>query len=97
MSSLPPNLPSVTTAQQDLTTAVQRRISLIWEYTQASIAILITLANVVVSTAMSLNKVPLAEYPMVLSSSFFLIVGFYFSRTNPSTNGSTNGYKPSNP
>lgn len=41
MSSLTPT----TTEQQDLTVAGQRKVNLIWEFTQASIAILVVVAN----------------------------------------------------
>lgn len=68
--SLPPN----TTAQQDLTVEGQRRVNLIWEFTQAAIAIIITIALVV------------CEFEKIDSSAvrmaFALIIGFYFSRTN---------------
>jgi hypothetical protein len=71
-----------TTTQEDITTAGQRRINLIWEMTQAAIAVMVTLANMIVSVYLSMTKAPVAPYPIVLSSSFFLVVGFYFSRTN---------------
>lgn len=80
MSSAPtvpdpqPPLPPKTTAQEDITTYGQRRINLIWECTQAAVAITVTLA--MVSTAFTNNKND------TLTNAFFLIVGFYFSRTN---------------
>ena len=40
-------LPSATTSEQDRTTAGQRRINLIWETTQACIAVSIVMANVI--------------------------------------------------
>lgn len=70
-----------TTVQQDLVTAGQRRINLIWEYTQAVISIMVVAANMTVATYDGLVGTH-GEYPVVLSSSLFLIVGFYFSRTN---------------
>lgn len=78
-------LPPTTTEQQDITTAGQRRVNLIWEYTQASIAILVTLA--LIYTAVS--KVESAE----IRDAFFLIIGFYFSRTNHQAIGGV-GQKP---
>jgi hypothetical protein len=74
-----------TTAQQDITTAGQRKINLIWEYTQASIAILVTMA--LIYTA--ITKVDSPE----IRDAFFLIVGFYFSRTNHAAIGGV-GPKP---
>jgi hypothetical protein len=38
-------------------------------------------------------RIPAGEYPMVLSSSLFLIIGFYFSRSNHSAIGGI-GRKP---
>lgn len=70
------------TAQEDLTTAGQRKINLIWEYTQATIAITTVFGNVATSMFFAFNRIPMVEYPIVLSSALFLIIGFYFSRTN---------------
>jgi len=82
------SLAPTTTTQQDITTAGQRRINLIWEYTQASIALLVTLA--LIYTAIS--KVDSPE----IRDAFFLIVGFYFSRTNHAAIGGV-GIKPHQP
>lgn len=67
-------LPATTTHQEDLTTLGQRKINLIWEFTQAVIAVMITGA-VIFS---SVRGIASSE----LTNSFFLIIGFYFSRTN---------------
>jgi hypothetical protein len=91
------SVPATTTAQQDLTTAGQRRINLIWEWTQAIIAGMVVLANVIVGAARGLGFAgpnATTEYPLILSSSLFLIVGFYFSRTNHAAIGGV-GPKPS--
>ena len=74
-----------TTIQQDLTVAGQRRINLIWEYTQATVAVLITLAVIVCA----IFKITSPE----ITNAFFLIVGFYFSRTNHQAIGGI-GEKP---
>jgi hypothetical protein len=79
-------LSPTTTAQQDITTAGQRRINLIWEYTQAMIAIFVTMA--LIYTA--ITKVDSPE----IRDAFFLIIGFYFSRTNHAAIGGI-GRKPS--
>ena len=73
------NLPATTTHAQDLTTAGQRRINIIWEITQAIIASVITGATIYCA----IFKIQNAE----LTNAFFLIVGFYFSRTNHSNIG----------
>ena len=71
-----------TTLQQDLTTAGQRRINLIWEYTQAVIAIMATFDSLLVITLMVIRHEDLNKFPLFLASLEMLIVGFYFSRTN---------------
>lgn len=63
-----------TTVAEDEVLAGQRQISFIWEISQAAIALIITLA--VVYTA--ITHIVSQE----LTNAFFLIVGFYFSRTN---------------
>ena len=80
-----------TTTQEDLVTAGQRKINLIWEYTQAAIALIVTVANMVVAVYSAMK--PNVPFPVILSSSFFLIVGFYFSRTNHAAIGGI-GPKP---
>jgi hypothetical protein len=68
---------------------------MVWEYTQAAIAVIVVLANM---TAAIYNVVRDREVdvPMILSSSMFLVVGFYFSRTNHTAIGGL-GKKPTPP
>jgi hypothetical protein len=80
-----PSRPATTTFQQDLVTAGQRRINLVWEYTQAIIAGAVTFAYI----ASQLLKIESAG----LANACFLIVGFYFSRTNHAAIGGV-GVKP---
>lgn len=86
---LPPttklSLPPDTTAEEDITTAGQRKVNLIWEATQATIAILITLA-MIYSEVQKFDSV-------AIRMGFSLIVGFYFSRTNHQAIGGV-GKKP---
>lgn len=70
-----------TTTQQDLTVAGQRKINLIWELTQAAIALIVVFANMV-AAIYNVFQDRAVDVPMILSSSLFLIIGFYFSRTN---------------
>lgn len=79
-------LPPTTTLAEDDTTRGQRRINMIWEITQALIAVVITFA--IVYTALSGRSVQ-----EIISNAFFLIVGFYFSRTNHQAIGGI-GSKP---
>ena len=84
MTSLAPT----TTEQEDIVTAGQRRINIIWEITQAIIAIGITGSIIYCAVAKSTSP--------ELTNAFFLIVGFYFSRTNHSAVGGV-GPKPNVP
>jgi hypothetical protein len=88
-STPPSSLPPTTTAQQDITHEGQRKINLIWEVTQAIIAIVVVLCNMamfmMVGYQVSLGKT--VSMPEGLTSAMFLIIGFYFSRTNHSAIG----------
>lgn len=67
-------LAPTTTEQQDVVTQGQRRVNLIWESVQATIAIAVTFAIIY----LAIVQTP-AE---TITNAFFLIVGFYFSRVN---------------
>ena len=77
------SIPPTTTRQEDITLQGQRRINLIWEYTQAAIAIIITLGVVFVAVydGIVYHNIDVTV-PPTLSNAFFLVVGFYYSRTN---------------
>jgi hypothetical protein len=86
-------LPSTTTAEEDrssagsrdevsLRTAGQRRINVIWEITQAAIALAVTGSTLYVSAALALKDQGQTAAFLLLSNAFFLVVGFYFGRTN---------------
>ena len=82
-----------------LTTEGQRRINLIWERTQAIIAISVTLTTLCVAAVLTIAPVFLgsainaalataAVTGMVLLSNLVgVVTGFYFSRTNHSKTG----------
>lgn len=67
-------LPATTTAQEDLTTLGQRRVNLIWEFTQAAVTIIITLAFVA-AVFMGSESAP-------LTYGFFMVLATYLARTN---------------
>lgn len=73
------SLSPTTTKEEDIVTLGQRRVNLIWESTQAVIALAVTVALVYVSV----KGIESEE----LKNAFFLIIGFYFSRTNHSAIG----------
>lgn len=78
-------LPGDATASQVQTantTAGQRKVNLIWEYTQAFIAIVITLAIVASSVAATLTGKGEQSIPNILCAGFGLVIGTYFQRTN---------------
>lgn len=77
--SLP--LPAETTEQQDIMHAGQRRINLMWESTQAIIAVSIT--GAVIYTEIQ------GIQTAVLTNAFFLVVSMYLVRTNHSLTGGT--------
>ena len=82
-AAIPPN----TTQEEQLHTAAQRRINSIWELTQAGIAISITIATLFTIISL-INRntqilVPIETLVLfMLATSFFLVIGFYFGRTN---------------
>lgn len=78
--SIQPN----TTRQEDMVSAGQRRINMIWELTQGVIAVLITGA-VIYCSIMKIEA-------QILNNAFFLIVSMYFVRTNHQKTGGV-GFK----
>jgi protein-S-isoprenylcysteine O-methyltransferase Ste14 len=92
----PASLAATTTEQEDLTHAGQRKVNLIWERTQAFIAITVVLlsmlaAFVVVVVGRMVGHVAsdasLASAWTILATAVGLVVGFYFSRTNHASIG----------
>jgi hypothetical protein len=86
-----PSVPATTTFQEDLTTAGQRHINLIWERTQALIAIVVVIFTMGAGAfGMVYDK---AQIPTIMSVAFGTVVGFYFGRTNHAAIGG-HGRKP---
>lgn len=75
------SLAPTTTTQENITLAGQRRINLIWEYTQAIIAILVVCANMLPPLIGMIAGKPV-DTPESITNTLFLVIGFYFSRTN---------------
>lgn len=78
----PANIASQTTSEQDRHSFGQRRINLIWEVTQAIIAIIVTMATLYVAANLALRGDGQTAAFLLLSNAFFLVIGFYFSRSN---------------
>jgi len=68
--------------EESLITAGQRRINILWEVTQSIIAIAVTSTVLYVSAVLILQGKKEVGMFLLLSNSFFLIIGFYFGRTN---------------
>lgn len=81
VQEIDPSVAAKTTFQEDLTTAGQRRVNLIWEYTQAIITVMIVLFSCIVATWLAIIGRS-NDFPVILTSGFMLVIGFYFSRTN---------------
>jgi hypothetical protein len=85
-----PSLPAKTTYQEDMTTAGQRAINVIWETTQARIALFVVLGalaidGVVVIISLLLSKDLTAAQALALgfvNTTASGVISFYFSRTN---------------
>ncbi len=88
-----PSLPPTTTVQEDITKAGQRKVNLVWEYTQSAIALLFVVASVIIFISSAMNATVKVEFPPILSNALFLVIGFYFSRTNHAAIGGV-GPKP---
>lgn len=69
--------------------AGQRAINRIWEYTQSFIAISVTIVTLAVSAMIVIRRHPETEPTAIslLSNSLFLVIGFYFGRTNHTRQG----------
>ncbi|MCR4330062.1 MAG: hypothetical protein NUV65_05980 [Candidatus Roizmanbacteria bacterium] len=68
--------------EKSLMTAGQRRINLMWEVTQSLIALSVTISSLYVAINLSLTGSTDSAAFLLLSNSFFLVIGFYFGRTN---------------
>lgn len=78
-------LPPTTTSEENQTKAGQRRVHIMWESTQAVIAVLIT-AGVIYC------QIKRIESPEI-NYAFFLIVSMYYVRTNHTLTSTSGSYK----
>jgi len=70
--------------ESSIAAAESRKLTLIWEWTQAGIAIIVVVTTMI-ATIISTFKDSKAETPGVLSSALFLVMGFYFGRNQHRT------------
>lgn len=84
-------LPPTTTEAEDDTTEGQRRINLLWEWTQAIIAIAVVMTTMASGVYSIIHQN--AQVPTIISVAFGTVIGFYFARTNHQAIGGV-GSKP---
>jgi hypothetical protein len=77
--------------QKAFTSSGQRRINLIWEITQALVALSVTGATLHVASVLSLSGNDKMAAFLLLSNAFFLVIGFYFGRNNHQRVGGVGG------
>lgn len=77
------NVQSKTTVEEDLRTSGQRRVNLIWETTQALVAVLVTVATIWAALQ--------GKESLVLGNAFTLIIALYFVRQNHTKVGGVGG------
>lgn len=70
-----------------LATAGQRWINRVWEVTQALIALTVTVTAMVVVIRLVWLRIEIDKAVQLLNAALFLILGFYFSRTNHQKTG----------
>ena len=78
-----PTLPPTTTHEEDLTIRTKRHVSLIWEYTQALIALVVVGATVWAGLHVQAGK----DVPTILSTLSGMVVGSYFQKKMASALG----------
>lgn len=76
------NTAPTTTAADDERTAGQRKINFIWECTQATLAIVVTLSTLFVAGSLAIKGSGNDAAFLLLSNSFFVVVTTYLTRTN---------------
>jgi len=75
-----------------LKTAGQRRINLIWEITQAIVAVSVAIGTMIICGSLILDKNKESDTAfLLLSNAFFMIITAYFQRTNHTRTGGITG------
>lgn len=87
------NIAPTTTAAQDLETGGQRHINRIWEYTQAAVAVMVTVATLGIAGTLAVSGKEGSAAFLLLSNVFFMVMGMYFQRTNHTKQGGVVGEK----
>lgn len=86
-------LAATTTSEEDRKTLGQRRINLIWETTQAAVAVSVTITTLGVCAYLVTHDRGSEGAFLLLSNVFFLVVGTYFQRTNHTKSSGSADYR----
>lgn len=78
---------ATTTEEEDRKTAGQRHINVMWETTQSRIAQAVVAANLIYAFVIPFLPQSKPDNALLLSNAFFLVIGFYFGRTNHTKTG----------
>ena len=82
-------------SEQELKTAGQRRVNILWEVTQSAIALAVVVVTLYVNAAVALRAVEMIASQqsglMQLNVMAALVTGFYFGRTNHTRQGGVGG------
>lgn len=76
------NRPMEERTEAALVTQGQRRVNLIWEFTQAAVALILVAATVAAALRVTFFGKPGDDIPNILSVLVGTVVGAYFQRTN---------------
>lgn len=85
-------LAPTTTEQEDVVTAGQRLVNILWESTQSFIAGFVVILTMLKAYQLDQGQ----DIPTIMAVAFGTIVGFYFGRVNHSAQGGV-GKKPAEP
>ena len=72
----------ITAASHASTVLGRHRINIIWELTQAFVAVSVTLTTLYAAGNIVVRGAEDDAPFLLLSNAFFLVIGFYFGRTN---------------
>lgn len=81
------NIAPTTTAAEDDIKVGQRRVNLIWEATQALVALIVTSSTLYVAGRLAVTEGGNHAAFLLLSNVFFMVVSTYFARTNHTRTG----------
>ena len=90
MSAAEASLKPTTTTEEDLHSASQRHVNIIWERTQQVIALTVVVSTMIAGVFITIKGASETRIPTILAVAFGTVVGFYFGRTNHERVGGVN-------